>query len=217
VLQPIKEFSMPKPQSLTPALLKKAESLLAQSDSVMAKLIRTHGPCTLGKRPFDLFHTLVVSIISQQLSAKASDTIERRIAECVPYPFNAEDIICVPPERLREAGLSSRKVAYIQGLAKRVNGGLLSYEAFASKENDEAVAALMEVPGIGRWTAEMFLIFGLKRPDILALGDAGLQRAAKMLYPKASSNGNALEKVSERWKPYRSVASWYLWRHIDGG
>ena len=76
----------------------------------------------------------MVSIISQQLSAKASDTIERRIAECVPYPFNAEDMICVPPERLREAGLSSRKVAYIQGLAERVNAGSLSYEALAAKE-----------------------------------------------------------------------------------
>ena len=151
----------------------------------MAKLIRTHGPCTLNRRTFDLFHTLVVSIISQQLSAKASDTIERRIAECVPYPFNAEEMICVPPERLREAGLSSRKVAYIQGLAERVNDGFLSYETLASKGNDEVMAALMELPGIGRWTAEMFLIFGLKRPDVLALGDAGLQRAAKMLYPKA--------------------------------
>jgi DNA-3-methyladenine glycosylase II len=203
-------------KTLTPALLRKAEAHLGQSDRVMAKLIRAHGPCTLNRRSFDLFHTLVVSIISQQLSAKASDTIERRIAECVPYPFNAEDMICVPPERLREAGLSSRKVAYIQGLAERVNGGLLSYETLAPKSNDEVMAALMEIPGIGRWTAEMFLIFGLKRPDVLALGDAGLQRAAKMLYPKASSNGNALEKVSERWKPYRSVASWYLWRHIDG-
>ena len=183
----------------------------------MAKLIRTHGPCTLAKRPFDLFHTLVVSIISQQLSAKASDSIERRIAECIPYPFNAEDMVCVPPERLREAGLSTRKVAYIQGLAERVNAGSLTYEALSGKDDGEVMAALMEIPGIGRWTAEMFLIFGLKRPDVLALGDAGLQRAAKMLYPKASSNGNALEKVSERWKPYRSVASWYLWRHIDGG
>jgi DNA-3-methyladenine glycosylase II len=95
--------------------------------------------------------------------------------------------------------------------------GLLSYETLTFKGNDEVVAALMEIPGIGRWTAEMFLIFGLMRPDVLALGDAGLQRAAKMLYPKSSSNGNALEKVSERWIPYRSVASWYLWRHIDGG
>jgi DNA-3-methyladenine glycosylase II len=208
---------MPKPQKLTPALLRKAESQLGQSDRVMAKLIRTHGPCTLNRRTFDLFHTLVVSIISQQLSAKASDTIERRIAECIPYPFNAEDVICAAPERFREAGLSSRKVAYIQGLAERVNDGLLSYETLASRSNDEVVDALMEIPGIGRWTAEMFLIFGLKRPDVLALGDAGLQRAAKMLYPKASSNGNALEKVGERWKPYRSVASWYLWRNIDGG
>jgi DNA-3-methyladenine glycosylase II len=208
---------MTKPNALTPALLKKAVDHLSLSDRVMAKLIRTHGPCTLHRRTSDLFHTLVVSIISQQLSAKASDTIERRIAECVPYPFNAEEMICVPPERLREAGLSSRKVAYILGLAERVNDGLLSYEALAPKDNDEVMAVLMAISGIGRWTAEMFLIFGLKRPDVLALGDAGLQRAAKMLYPKASSNGNALEKVSERWKPYRSVASWYLWRHIDGG
>jgi DNA-3-methyladenine glycosylase II len=208
---------MTKPKTLTPTILKKAEAHLGQSDRVMAKLIHTHGPCTLAKRPFDLFHTLVVSIISQQLSAKASDTIERRIAECIPYPFKAEEMVCVPSERLREAGLSSRKVAYIQGLAERVNAGALTYEALSGKDNDEVMAALMEIPGIGRWTAEMFLIFGLKRPDVLALGDAGLQRAAKMLYPKASSNGNALEKVSERWKPYRSVASWYLWRWVDGG
>jgi DNA-3-methyladenine glycosylase II len=208
---------MTKPKALTPAILRKAEAHLSQSDRVMAKLISTHGPCTLNRRNFDLFHTLVVSIISQQLSAKASDTIERRIAECIPYPFNAEEMICVPPERLREAGLSSRKVAYIQGLAERVNSGSLTYEALSGKDNDEVMAFLMEIPGIGKWTAEMFLIFGLKRPDVLALGDAGLQRAAKMLYPKASSNGNALEKVSERWKPYRSVASWYLWRWVDGG
>jgi DNA-3-methyladenine glycosylase II len=208
---------MNKPQKLTPAILRKAESHLGHSDRVMAKLIRTHGPCTLNRRSFDLFHTLVVSIISQQLSSKASDMIEWRIAECIPYPFNAEDMICVAPERLRETGLSSRKVAYIQGLAERVNAGSLSYEAVVSKDNDEVMAALMEIPGIGRWTAEMFLIFGLKRPDVLALGDAGLQRAAKMLYPKASSNGNALEKVSERWRPYRSIASWYLWRYLDGG
>ena len=207
---------MPNPKTLSPALLRKAETHLSQSDLVMAKLIRTHGLCTLNRRSFDLFHTLVVSIISQQLSAKASDTIERRIAECVPYPFNAEEMVCVSPERLREAGLSSRKVAYIQGLAERVNSRSLTYETLSGKDNDEVMADLMEIPGIGRWTSEMFLIFGLKRLDVLALGDAGLQRAAKMLYPKASSNGNALEKVSERWKPYRSVASWYLWRHIDG-
>jgi len=211
------ENSMSKPKTLNPALLRKAETHLRQSDRVMAKLIDKQGPCTLARRPFDLFHTLVVSIISQQLSANASDTIERRIAECVPYPFNAEDMICVPPERLRGAGLSARKVAYIRGLAERVHDRLLSYETLASKSNDEVMAALMELPGIGQWTAEMFLIFGLKRPDVLALGDAGLQRAAKMLYPKADLNGKALEKVSERWKPYRSVASWYLWRHIDGG
>jgi DNA-3-methyladenine glycosylase II len=104
---------MNKPKTLTPALMKKAEIHLRQSDRVMAELIRTHGQCTLNRRTFDLFHTLVVSIISQQLSAKASDTIEQRIAECVPDPFNAEDMVCVSPERLREAGLSSRKVAYI--------------------------------------------------------------------------------------------------------
>jgi DNA-3-methyladenine glycosylase II len=126
-------------------------------------------------------------------------------------------MVCVPPERLREAGLSSRKVAYIQGLAERVNAGSLTYEALSSKDDHEIVEALTEIPGIGRWTAEMFLIFGLKRPDVLALGDAGLQRATKKLYPKASSNGNALKKVSERWKPYRSVASWYLWRWVDDG
>jgi DNA-3-methyladenine glycosylase II len=126
---------MTKPKTLTPALLKKAESHLGQSDRVMANLIRTHGHCTLNRRTSDLFHTLVVSIISQQLSAKASDSIERRIAECIPSPFKANEMVCVPPERLREAGLSSRKVAYIQGLAERVNAGSLTYEALSSKDD----------------------------------------------------------------------------------
>jgi DNA-3-methyladenine glycosylase II len=208
---------MSRINTLTPALLRKAETHLRQSDMVMAKLIRTHGPCKLSKPSLDLFHTIVVSIISQQLSAKASDTIERRIAECISYPFSAEEIICIPTEDLKKTGLSGRKVAYIQGLAQRVTKGLLSYEMLAPKSNDEVIAALMEIPGIGRWTADMFLIFGLKRQDVLALGDAGLQRAVRMLYPKTFSNGSTLEKVSELWKPYRSVASWYLWRWVDGG
>jgi DNA-3-methyladenine glycosylase II len=196
--------------------MSKAEAYLRQSDRVMDNLILKHGPCTLAQRPLDIFHTLVVSIISQQLSAKASDKIERRVAECIPYPFNAKDMVCIPPEHLRKAGLSFKKVTYIRNLAEKINNGSLSYEVLASKSDEEVVASLVQLPGIGQWTAEMFLIFGLKRPDVLALGDAGLQRAAKTLYPGMAINGKALEKASERWKPYRSVASWYLWRHLDG-
>jgi len=197
--------------SLTPALLREAEVHLRQSDPIMADLIGKHGPCPLSERPFLPFHTLAASIISQQLSAKAADTIERRVAQLVPSPFLPADMLRVSAEQLRAAGLSSRKVAYIHELAGRVIDGRLSFEALAGADDESVITALVELPGIGRWTAEMFLIFGLKRPDVLALDDVGLQRAVRLLY----GDDYALAHVSPAWRPFSTVASWYLWRHID--
>lgn len=194
--------------------MREAERHLSQADEVMASLVADYGPCPLAEREFRPFHTLARSIISQQLSAKAADTIERRVSQIIPTPFGPDEILTVPVERLREAGLSSRKAGFIRQLAEHVTRGRLNFDELAGYPDESVIVALMELPGIGQWTAEMFLIFGLKRPDVLALGDAGLRRAAKMLYQDSDENG-LLERVSVTWRPYRSIASWYLWRHLD--
>lgn len=187
-----------------------AEHHLHQSCRVMARLIAQHGPCPLADREFLPFQTLANSIISQQLSAKAADTIERRVQAIVPG-FMPAGFLAAPPEALRAAGLSSAKVRYIVELAQRVSDGRLNLEAMQQAPDPEVIAALVELPGIGQWTAEMFLIFGLRRPDVLSLGDAGLQRAARLLF----GDDAKLEHVGQSWRPFCSVASWYLWRHLD--
>ena len=199
-----------KPNTLTVKVVREAERYLSLSSKVMAQLVTTHGTCQLAKRKFRPFHTLTTAIISQQLSAKASDTIERRIKEVVPT-FCPSEFLAVPFELLRKAGLSTAKVRYIKELATRVNGGRLNFDTLRQQPDDNVIATLTELPGIGRWTAEMFLIFGLKRPDVLSIGDAGLQRATRLLY----GDNAELKSVGQAWKPYRSVASWYLWRHLD--
>lgn len=193
------------------ALLRVGCRHLRQADPVMDRLIEKHGPCTIGQGPFEPFHTIAVSIIGQQLSAKAADTIERRIAELVPSPFQANDFREVDAKRLREAGLSSRKAATLRELGERVIDGRLRFKALATQEDEAVSDALMDVPGIGPWTAEMFLIFGLRRPDVLSLSDAGLQRAVIKLYGER----NELAVVGRQWRPYASIASWYLWRDLD--
>ncbi len=197
--------------AMTTAQMREAEAHLCRYDTVMAGLIERHGPCPLAERPFEPFHTLVTSIISQQLSAKAAQTIQNRVAQLAPEPFQPADLLRVPADRLRAAGLSTRKAACFHELARRIAGRQLSFETLVHVDNETAVATLTDLPGVGRWTAEMFLIFGLKRPDVLALGDAGLQRAARLLY----GEDRTLADVAPPWRPYASVASWYLWQHLD--
>jgi DNA-3-methyladenine glycosylase II len=205
-----------KKQPLSEKTVRKAERHLSKSDPVMKRLIARHGPCPIAQWGFHPFHALVISIISQQLSAKASDAIERRIAGIVSAPFQPSDLLSVPIESLHSAGLSRPKARYIHELAQRIVDGRLSLANLDSEEDDHVVATLMELPGIGRWTAEMFLIFGLKRLDVLSLGDAGLQRAARLLYGNDNGEADLLTSVADAWQPYRSVASWYLWHHLDG-
>jgi DNA-3-methyladenine glycosylase II len=176
----------------------------------MARLVLAHGRCPITEREFSPFQTLAGSIISQQLSFKAADTIKRRVLEVVPS-FTPEGCLSVSFDALRGAGLSTRKARYIIELSHRVHGGRLDFDALARQPDQEVITALAALPGIGQWTAEMFLIFGLKRPNVLALGDAGLQRAARLLYGEDAE----LETIGRVWQPYCSVASWYLWRHLD--
>jgi len=185
--------------------IRQAERYLSKSDPVMKRLIAEHGPCPIADWEYHPFHTLVISIISQQLSAKAADTIEGRIYEMVSTPFQPIELLSVSVELLRSAGLSQPKARYIHELSQRVSDGRLSLSNIESANDDDLIIALVGYPGIGRLTAEIFLIFGLKRLDVLSLGDTGLQRAVKILYRKNGDRINLLESVADVWKPYRSI------------
>jgi DNA-3-methyladenine glycosylase II len=195
---------------LSSSTIRAAEKHLGQSCEIMDRLIIVHGPCSIADRGFLPFHTLVTSIISQQLSAKAATTIERRVLNIVSN-LTPSGILAVPFDALRGAGLSSSKTRYIIELARIVHDELLDFNSLLQLPDEDVIAALVQLPGIGRWTAEMFLIFGLRRPNVLALGDSGLQRATRLLYGEDAD----IKSVGRLWHPYCSVASWYLWRHLD--
>jgi DNA-3-methyladenine glycosylase II len=188
----------------------KACRYLKQSCNVMASIIPQYGLCTLDEHRFSPFQTLVNSIISQQLSAKAASSIKQRIY-AILYDFTPCGILNVPSDVFRDAGLSSAKIRYIVELAKMVDSGDLDFDKLQNKHDDEIISILTGYSGIGKWTAEMFLIFGLKRINVLSLGDAGLQRAIKNLF----GDDVTLESVGKFWSPYCSIASWYLWRTLD--
>jgi DNA-3-methyladenine glycosylase II len=200
---------MAAPRVLTESSVRRAERVLRKSDPVMAELICLHGSCALadGRRE-DFFGSLALSIVSQQLSTKAADAIARRFLDSV-RSLNASTLVRTDETILRSAGLSKAKARYLYNLASAVVSGELDLDTLQSLPDDEVVARLTSVSGIGRWTAQMFLIFSLKRPDVMSPGDAGLRRAARSLY------NNELEEVAEVWRPYRSVASWYLWKYLD--
>jgi DNA-3-methyladenine glycosylase II len=194
--------------------IRKAERHLAKVDPIMKRLIARHGPCPLAERKFQPFHMLANSIISQQLSTRAAATIKRRVGKLVGVPFQTARVLSTPVETLRAAGLSQAKTRYIQELAARVNEGRLNFNQLKLQDDEAVIARLIEASGVGRWTAEMFLIFGLKRLDILSVGDAGLQRAARLLYGRGRKAHTLLPRLGEAWQPYRSIASWYLWRSL---
>lgn len=204
------------PKVPTEKAIREAERWLRKSDVTMKRLINHHGPCPMSEWEYRPFHTLVTSIISHQLSAKAADTIEQRVSQIVTAPFYPEGFLKAPSERLHSAGLSRAKVRYIRELAHRVADGRVSFANLEPLDDDAVIEVLIDLPGVGRWTAEMFLIFGLKRLDVLSLGDGGLQRAAKLLYANTQDTTDLLEHIGAAWSPYRSVASWYLWQHLAG-
>lgn len=193
----------------------RAERHLSAVDRTMKKLVAQHGHCPLAEREFQPFHMLANSIISQQLSTRAAATIKQRVGEIAGVPFQIPKILAASPEQLRGAGLSQAKARYIRALAERVAEGQLVFDEIVALEDEAVIEKLVEAPGIGRWTAEMFLLFGLKRMDVLALGDAGLQRAARNLYGAKRKSATLLPRVAEAWRPYRSIASWYLWRSLE--
>lgn len=195
---------------LDDSVVNDAQRHLREVDPLLAEVINTHGPCDICSDQSTLFEKLVDSIISQQLSAKAARTIRLRITERISK-FEPQFFLDIDIESLRSAGLSYAKIKYIRGLSEMVIAGQIDFDELRNLNQEDAVSVLTKIPGIGRWTAEMFLLFALRHSDILAVDDVGLQRAAKKLYGEKAM----LHKLGKRWHPYCSVASWYLWRYLD--
>lgn len=200
-------------------VIAEAEKHLARRCPTMRQLIRAHGPSTLGARKRDPFHVLASSIIGQQLSAKAADTIQARVHALVGTRtwLKPEQLLSASAEQLRAVGLSNAKAKWLHALSERTASGELSFKALAKMDDETAIETLDALPGVGRWTAEMFLIFALDRLDIFSLGDVGLRNSVNRLYNGGEKLDEAATRaVVEPWGPYRSVASWYLWRLTDG-
>ena len=199
-------------------MIKKAEEHLKKSDKVLGVVVRGVGPCIFTPSNQGPFHVLVSSIIGQQLSAKAAHTIRNRVVNLLRQegPFHPEDLLSLSPESLREAGLSAAKVKYVLGLASAVSEGKLDLLALGRQDDETVIQRLTQQAGIGRWTAEMFLIFAYGRPDILSLADSGLRRAVQELYGfNGRPSDNDMIRLGEKWRPFRTVASWYLWRSLE--
>jgi DNA-3-methyladenine glycosylase II len=196
-----------------------AEAQLARSDRPLAQLIERYGPCQIGRRRRDPFQVLASSIISQQLSTKAADTIQARVHAAVgangrlaPAHFSGVDIA-----QLRACGLSNAKARWLLALAEATASGTLDFRKIRRMDDAAALAVLDALPGIGQWTAEMMLIFAFDRLEVFSMGDVGLRRGVNLLYNKGRPlNDRRTLKLTAAWAPYRSVASWYLWRMADG-
>jgi DNA-3-methyladenine glycosylase II len=201
-----------------PALdLDAAFAHLAAADPVLAALLERSRP--VAPRPeYALFHDLVSAIVSQQLSGKAAETIMRRLHEAVApgTEITPEAILRTDHETLRAAGLSNAKARYVRGLAEAVAEGALELEALPALGDDEVIAQLTRVKGIGRWTAEMILLFSLARPDVLSTGDLGIRTAVMRHYGlPALPAPSELEAIAEPWRPHRSAALLLLWHSLD--
>lgn len=190
---------------------------LKSSDPVLGGIIDRVGPCRIEFLE-PCFDTLVRSIVFQQLSGKVARVIYARLAEAAANGrLTPEAILRLRPEKMRRAGLSAQKTAYIRDLAAKTRRGVVIFEALGEMDDDEVIRTLTAVKGIGVWTAHMFLIFALRRPDVLPVGDLGIRAAIRRAYgleelPKPAE----VTAVGERWRPYCSTASWYLWRSLEG-
>lgn len=197
-----------------PAYWAEAIDSLGQADATMGALIERYPDISLRTRGAP-FVTLARSIVGQQISVKAADSVWARVVAHFPGP-TPEAVLAAPVEALRACGLSARKVEYLQDLAGRWLDGRLHATAWERMSDAEVATELTAVRGIGIWTAEMFLIFTLLRPDILPLDDIGLQRAVAVHYlDGVRPSRRQLQELGECWRPWRTVATWYLWRSLD--
>jgi DNA-3-methyladenine glycosylase II len=202
---------------MTPSDYAKARRVLARRDPVIRDLMRRFGECGLARaQRSDPFRALLHAIIAQQLSTRAASTIEGRFAALFDGRPTAAAIAATPDDALRAVGISPQKLGYIRDLCARTLDGSLALDALSRLPDDEVIVALTSVKGIGRWTAEMFLMFRLHRPDVLPVGDLGIVKAVQRAYKlRLAPTPVRLTRLGENWRPYRSVACWYLWASLD--
>lgn len=202
----------------SPPTVRKAVNHLRKSDPVLAKLIAEIGPCRYDRQNFGThFDALCRSIIFQQLSTKAASTIRDRFLNQfenrTPTP---EALLAIPEEKLRAVGLSRQKSAYLRDLAGKVHTGALPLDHLGTLGDAEVIEYLVQVKGIGVWTAQMFLMFQLGRLDVLPDLDLGIRNAIKRAYRvRGVPTAKRIAKIGEPWRPYASIACWYLWRSLD--
>jgi DNA-3-methyladenine glycosylase II len=198
--------------------MRKALNHLKKSDAVMGKIIERVGPYKINYVE-PVFETLVRSIVFQQLNGKAARTIFDRLqAAAKADPLTPESLLKLRPARMRAVGLSQQKMSYVRELSRLTRDGEIDFEHVRTLENDAVVEHLTKVKGVGVWTVHMFLIFAMRRHDVLPTGDYGIRMAMKKAYglkdlPKPAE----MHEIAVKWGPYSSVASWYLWRSLDNG
>jgi DNA-3-methyladenine glycosylase II len=189
---------------------------LRQADPVLAAIIDRVGPYAIEYRE-PIFQTLVRSIVYQQLNGKAALTIFNRLAEAAKAdPLTPESILRLRPARMRSLGLSKQKLTYIRELARFTKSGEIDFDLYPTLEDKHVIEHLTRVKGVGVWTAHMFLMFALRRPDVLPTGDFGVRAAMKKAYnlPEMPTPAE-MERIAQSWRPYSSVATWYLWRSLE--
>jgi DNA-3-methyladenine glycosylase II len=206
-------------RAMTADDLARARRVLLRRDPVLAAIIRKYGHCALNTgRQNEIFCGLAQAIVSQQLSTKAAATIYGRLRALMPdgESPSPEALLPLSDEALRGVGLSRQKTAYLRDLSTKVLDGSVKTGALAGMTDDEVIAELTQIKGIGRWTVEMLLIFRLARPDVFPVDDLGIARAIQKAYgfrkPPAAKR---MQRLAEKWRPYRSVASWYLWASLQ--
>jgi len=198
---------------MKPDYWEKAKRSLSRRDPVMGGIMRRFPKVHITPRG-DPFHTLSRAIVGQQISVKAAQSVWNKFALLLGE-VKPETVLEKKRPRLRACGLSDRKVEYIADLAQHFADGKIHVHRWPGMGDEEIIAELTEVRGIGRWTAEMFLMFNLMRPDVFPLDDLGLQKGIRLCYFKKSVSLNRMRKLGETWRPWRSVATWYLWRSLD--
>ena len=198
----------------TPAYWDEAARTLSARDPVLSRLAQRYVGLETGSRG-DAFATLARAIVGQQISVKAAQSVWARLLAEIGS-VAPEYVLATDPARLRACGLSGQKTGYLLDLSQRFSSGALDPAAWGALDDEALIVELTQVKGIGRWTAEMFLIFYMARPDVLPVDDVGLQRAMSLHY----NGGRPLSKlkmqrIGKTWAPWRSVATWYLWRSLD--
>lgn len=195
--------------------MRKAINHLKKCDTVLCGIIERVGAFRMEYGPPE-FASLAESILYQQLNGKAAATIFERFLALAGEPLTPEGVLKLTDEQMRGVGLSKQKSAYLRDLAEKTASGLLDFARLPELSDEEVIKHLTQVKGIGVWTAHMFLMFTLKRPDVLPTGDYGVQAAIKKHYRKRKlPKPHVMEKIAKAWSPYRSIACWYLWRSLD--